>query len=696
MEPNLSVKNGDIQKAKILIVDDSMLNRSLLSDMLSDTFDIIEAENGQEAVSILHERELEISMVLLDIVMPVMDGFEVLAVMNEKGWIKNIPVIMISSETSSIYIDRAYDLGVTDFIARPFDERIVRHRVTGVFMITDKRNELSDMLTAQMYENVKDNNLMIEILSHIVEFRNGESGLHVLHVHAITDLLLKALVKKTDKYPLSNKEIRMIGNASALHDIGKIVIPSEILNKPGRFTREEFEIMKTHAAEGAKMLDDIPFRQNEMLVKVSYQICRWHHERWDGSGYPDGLKGDEIPIAAQIVSIADVLDALTANRCYKEAFPFDKAIEMILNGECGAFNPILLECLMENAELLKKELTLHSFAHMSDRNIKKAVNEVLKNDGGVSGRSARLLERERTKLKFLAEITRDITFEYVAEPEMITLSDWAAETLGFPVNIFAPSANEQWLSMFEKKNFMRFVEKMKAATVDNPVVSEKFLMTINGEKRWCKAIAKVLWGDDEGTRFEGAFGKISDINDETRTIELLERKADCDSRTGLLNHNAAKREITRLLSEANGRTYALAVFDLDDFKKANDVYGHLFGDEVLETIANRIRDNIRSTDIGARMGGDEFILFMEYKGNAEPQIKRVFKGLTGKYKYFDIKVSMGVACADSLMDYNELFTRADSALYSVKSDTKNSYRFFNDSMEKVVREENLPKDDEEE
>lgn len=294
MEPNLSVKNGDIQKAKILIVDDSMLNRSLLSDMLSDTFDIIEAENGQEAVSILHERELEISMVLLDIVMPVMDGFEVLAVMNEKGWIKNIPVIMISSETSSIYIDRAYDLGVTDFIARPFDERIVRHRVTGVFMITDKRNELSDMLTAQMYENVKDNNLMIEILSHIVEFRNGESGLHVLHVHAITDLLLKALVKKTDKYPLSNKEIRMIGNASALHDIGKIVIPSEILNKPGRFTREEFEIMKTHAAEGAKMLDDIPFRQNEMLVKVSYQICRWHHERWDGSGYPDGLKGDEI------------------------------------------------------------------------------------------------------------------------------------------------------------------------------------------------------------------------------------------------------------------------------------------------------------------------------------------------------------------------------------------------------------------
>lgn len=692
MELYQNDKNGETVKAKILIVDDSMLNRSLLSDMLSDTFDIIEAENGQEAISVLHERELEISMVLLDIVMPVMDGFEVLAVMNEKGWIENIPVIMISSETSNIYIDRAYDLGVTDFIGRPFDERTVRHRVNGVFMIADKRNELSAMLTSQMYENEKDNNLMIEILSHIVEFRNGESGLHVLHVHAITDLLLKVLVKKTDKYPLSNKDIRLIGNASALHDIGKISIPSEVLNKPGRFTPEEFEIMKRHTIDGAKMLDEIPFRQNESLIKISYQICRWHHERWDGRGYPDGLSGDDIPIAAQVVAMADVLDALTADRCYKKAFPFDKAVDMILNGECGAFNPVLLDCLRENAEMLKKELSLQSFGHMTDTNIKAAVNEVLKSDGGVSGRSAQLLERERTKLKFLADISRDITFEYVADPEMITLSEWAAETLGFPINIFSPSKDARWTSMFDKKDFAAFVEKMKNATLASPVVSEKYLMNVQGEKRWCKVLAKVLWSDDEGMKFEGAFGKISDINDETKAMEFLERKADCDSRTGLLNHNAAKREITRLLSEANGRTYALAVFDLDNFKKANDTYGHLFGDEILETVANRIRDNIRSTDIGARMGGDEFIIFMEYKGNAEPQVKRIFKGLCGNHEGFDVKISMGVACADGLLDYNELFLRADSALYAVKSASKNSYRFYDDSLKIVEREENASED----
>ena len=271
-------------KRKILIVDDSELNRALLADMLSDRFDILEAENGMEAMTILHEHELEISLMLLDIVMPVMDGFDVLAMMNQKGLIKSIPVIMISAETGGSYIDRAYDLGAIDYISRPFDERTVIHRVTSNFMLTVKQKEMSDMLSEQIYEKEKDNSLMIEVLSHIVEFRNGESGLHVLHVHSITEMLLEQLMKKTVK------DIRMISNASALHDIGKITIPSEVLNKPGRFTPEEFEIMKRHTVEGAKMLDDIPFRKNELLVKIGYQICRWHHERYGVSRRTEGRR----------------------------------------------------------------------------------------------------------------------------------------------------------------------------------------------------------------------------------------------------------------------------------------------------------------------------------------------------------------------------------------------------------------------
>ena len=269
-------------KRKILIVDDSELNRSLLADMLEGSFEIIEAENGTEAIAILQEHELEISLMLLDIVMPQMDGFEVLSMMNHTGWIKMIPVIMISAETSGAYIDRAYDLGAVDYISRPFDERTVKHRVACNFMLSVRQKEMSDMLTDQIYQKEKDNSLMIEILSHIVEFRNGESGMHVLHVNMITQMLLEQLVRKTNKYHLSQADIRFISTASALHDIGKISVPEEILNKPGRFTPEEFEIMKSHTVEGANMLAAIPFRKNETLIKIGYDICRDHHERYDG------------------------------------------------------------------------------------------------------------------------------------------------------------------------------------------------------------------------------------------------------------------------------------------------------------------------------------------------------------------------------------------------------------------------------
>ena len=343
------------EKKKILIVDDSEINRALLSDMLSNEYEIIEAENGLEASAILHEQEQEISLMLLDIMMPVMDGFETLEVMNKNDWIKDIPVIMISAETVPAYIDRAYELGVQDYINRPFDEQTVRRRVVNTILLFSKQKELTHMVTNQIMEKENDNKLMIEILSNIVEFRNGESGLHVLHIRTLTEFFLKWLIEQGE-YGLSQEDIYLICNASALHDIGKISIPTEVLNKPGRFTDEEYEIMKGHALEGARLLQDIPLRENEPLIQMGYQICRWHHERYDGRGYPDRLKGDEIPIAAQVVALADVYDALTSKRVYKAAYSHEKAVEMILNGECGVFNPVLMNCLRETSADLKEEL----------------------------------------------------------------------------------------------------------------------------------------------------------------------------------------------------------------------------------------------------------------------------------------------------------------------------------------------------
>ena len=346
-----------MEKQKILIADDSEMNRALLVDILEDQYDIVEADNGAAAIDLLTQCGGNFSLLLLDIMMPEMDGFEVLAYINRYHLNDTLAVIMISADDSPANIKRAYDLGAFDYISRPFDAAIVRRRISNTMLLYARQRHLENIIAEQFYEQEKNNDLMISILSHIVEFRNGESGLHVLHIKTITELLLKELLRHTDRYPLSQTDINLISTASSLHDIGKISISGDILNKPGRLTAEEFEIIKGHSLIGAKMLSELPLDQQEApLVKVASDICRWHHERYDGNGYPDGLKGDEIPIAAQVVALADVYDALTSERCYKKAYSHSKALEMIFEGRCGAFNPTLLQCLLEISDTLESEL----------------------------------------------------------------------------------------------------------------------------------------------------------------------------------------------------------------------------------------------------------------------------------------------------------------------------------------------------
>ena len=343
------------ERQQILIVDDSQINCEILAEILKDEYRILEAANGEECIDLLKQYGTGIALLLLDINMPVMDGFEVLALMNRKHWIEDIPVIIISSENSASYVRRAYEMGASDYISRPFDVQVVHQRVSNTIKLYAKQRRLISLVTDQIREKEKNNQMMISILSQIVEFRNSESGSHVLHINIITGMLLERLMQKTDQYHLQWSDQFLITTASALHDIGKIGIDEKILNKPGKLTKEEFEIMKTHTLIGASMLKSIEMYQNEKLLQVAYQICRWHHERYDGKGYPDGLKGEEIPISAQVVAIADVYDALVGKRVYKKAFSHETAIHMILNGECGAFNPLLLECLTDIQNRLKEE-----------------------------------------------------------------------------------------------------------------------------------------------------------------------------------------------------------------------------------------------------------------------------------------------------------------------------------------------------
>ena len=370
------------EKSTILIVDDSELNRTVLANILGDEYNFIEAENGARAIELLR-MHTDIDLILLDMVMPEMNGFDVLTAMNNNRQIEDIPVVMISAENGIEHIERAYDLGVTDYISRPFDCMVVRRRVVNALILAAKQKRLMRLAAEQIYEKEKNNQMMISILSHIMEFRNGESGLHVHHINVLTSMLLERLVQKTDRYHLSWSDQLMITTASALHDIGKMGIDENILNKPGRLTKEEFEEMKKHTLIGASMLKSLELYQDEKLVQIAYQICRWHHERYDGKGYPDGLKGEEIPIAAQVVSIADVYDALTSERVYKPAYTHEKAIEMILNGECGTFSPLMLECLLDIKDAICEELNTISEEKQTSIQIEK-LKKNLKSGGGQS------------------------------------------------------------------------------------------------------------------------------------------------------------------------------------------------------------------------------------------------------------------------------------------------------------------------
>ena len=347
-------------KSQILLVDDSAMNRMMLTEILGDSYHVLEAENGRECLEKLQAEAGNIALVLLDINMPVMDGFEVLKAMNANHTIEDTPVIMISSEDSDAAIRRSYELGASDYVNRPFDARIVYRRVSNTIKLYAKQRRLVQMVSDQIRARENNTDMLVGVLSHIVEFRNGESGAHVRHIRIITELLLHRLLEISSRYSITAEQQDMIPLASALHDIGKIGIDEKILNKPGKLTPEEFKVIQTHSMLGAKMLHDLDGFAEQPLLQTAYEIARWHHERWDGRGYPDGLKGDAIPISAQLVALADVYDALTSERCYKKAFSHEKAVQMILNGECGAFNPLLLQCLTDIQADLKEELQQHN------------------------------------------------------------------------------------------------------------------------------------------------------------------------------------------------------------------------------------------------------------------------------------------------------------------------------------------------
>ena len=497
------------EKQKILIVDDSEMNRAILTGILDDGYDFLEAENGLQALDVLRAHR-DISLVLLDIVMPELDGFGVLSVMGEQHWIDQTPVIMISAESDSMLVERAYQLGATDYISRPFDKSVVRRRVINTLMLYGKQKHLMRMITEQVYRREKSNRLMTGILSHIVEFRNAESGPHVQHIQTVSELLLRQLARKTDRYTLTEDDIALISTASALHDIGKISIPDSILNKPGKLTAEEFEVVKTHAAVGASILQNLPMTQDEPLIQVAYQICRWHHERYDGHGYPDGLVGDQIPITAQVVSLADVYDALTGERCYKKAYPHETAVRMIQNGECGVFNPLLIECLLDIQDQLQREIGTPPEARNFSLAAQRISDHMVREDDLPFENNLQYrLAYEREKQTFFAPFAGGLQFDYNIRQDKASVSDYTAD----PVCENRTFTADALLRLYavSPEDSRRLRDAAKQTTPESPDASISATVTVRGEKTLCRIAIRTLWSRESIRRMIGVVGYVVPI-----------------------------------------------------------------------------------------------------------------------------------------------------------------------------------------
>ena len=494
------------KRQKILIVDDAEFNREILKEFLGEAYSYLEAENGIQAIRILEENP-EIDLMLLDVNMPQMNGFEVLEWMNQFHWIDETPVIMISSEGSVDAMRKAYEMGITDYITRPFDSVIVKKRVQNTLELYANQKRLISVVVDQVYEKEENSSIMNRILSNVLGFRNSESSEHILHIRTATEMMLRKLVKTTDVYHLTETDIAMITTASSLHDIGKIGIPEGILNKPGRLTDEEFKIMKTHSEIGASLIRDMNFSESKPLIHTAWEICRWHHERWDGKGYPDGLKGEEIPISAQVVSIVDVYDALTSERCYKKAFDHDTAVKMILEGQCGQFNPILLKCLKELSLQFSKMFTNETDDNKQYYEAQRLSDEILKEKSlPRKNYSQRVIELMQEKIEFFKTDSGKISIEYNAISGRMTIINGNRKIL-----CQRDDSKFDIFKLFEVSNedIQHIRELLEQTSIQNTEISLQLMAKVENKRQMYDLKLHTLWSPLKKDGYIGIVGYLS-------------------------------------------------------------------------------------------------------------------------------------------------------------------------------------------
>ena len=683
----------------VLIVDDQEVNREILRGLFCERYRVAEAENGRQAIAFLARENSSVAIVLLDIVMPEMDGFEVLERMRENGWLARLPVVLITADQSEAATLRGYELGVSDVITKPFSPEVVRRRVENTIDHYEHKFRLELLVERQLAalaaqeEKLRQSSIfMIDTLSTVIEFRNGESGQHIRRIRDITRIFLSELSQRRAEYQLTPQKIEKIANAAALHDIGKIAVPDYILNKPGKLTDEEFAIMKTHTVRGCDILQMLEYVQDRESFSYCYEICRHHHERWDGRGYPDGLAGSRIPIWSQAVSLADVYEALISERVYKAAYTHEQARNMILSGACGVFNPAILECFLAVESCLEAQVCSDGLGLGQPVPYAYKMFVPRGKAAQLPERTLRLLEIEREKYRILSELSGEVVFSYDIRTDVLELSEKFHEIFGREVRICEAREALRTGKVVHRKDKERLFARLHEITPENPTCRlELRLRTAQGVYEWFEVVLHALQDAEAADACIGYIGKLTNIHARKMETNHWREEARTDPLTGLYNRKALEEMVKEELADKREGLSALCFIDVDDFKLINDQRGHLFGDEVLRCVSARIREAFASNAIAGRVGGDEFVVYLrDIADEADLRAKAALLSEIFKAPHlrrsdrFQISGSIGIACYPRHgKAYGALLHKADLALYQAKKGQKNRFAIYDATMQEA-------------